>query len=32
MKNNLVILSSMLVRMLYVAGDKNHKTTRDIKM
>lgn len=32
MKNNLVILSSMHIRMLYAEGNKNHKTTRDIKM
>jgi len=32
MKNNLVILSSMHIHMLYAAGNKNHKTTRDIKM
>ena len=32
MKNNLVILSSMHIHMLYATGNKNHKTTRDIKM
>jgi hypothetical protein len=32
MKNNLLILSTMHLRMLYAARDKNHKTTRDIKM
>jgi len=32
MKNNLVILSPMRIHMLYAAGNKNHKTTRDIKM
>ena len=32
MKNNLVILSFMHIHMLYAAGNKNHKTKRDIKM
>lgn len=32
MKNNLLILSAKHLRMLYAVMDKNHKTTRDIKM